>query len=113
MNKVMSERQQYWFEHLQQASQQQMSLARYAQEQGLAVQQLYGAKTWLVKLGVWPPGAQRVAASASEFVAVRLPPTGSRSAHCRLAHVSGWSMECEGWPDVCWLRSLVGRDAAA
>lgn len=52
MTNELSERQGYWFEHLQRASEQQVSLARYAREQGLAVQQLYGAKTWLVKIGV-------------------------------------------------------------
>jgi hypothetical protein len=113
MSKVMSERQQYWHGHLRRADEQQVSLAQYAREQGLKLTQLYGAKTWLVKLGVWPRGAQRSAAPASEFVAVHLPPPGSRSARCRLSHVSGWSMECECWPDVVWLRNLVGRDAAA
>ena len=121
MSKVMSERQRYWFEHLQRAGEQQVSLARYAHEQGLAVRQLYGAKTWLVKLGVWPRcsgipdggrGEQRAAAPASEFVAVRVLP-GLYSVRCCVRHVSGWSMECDHWPDVSWLRSLVAVDAAA
>ena len=113
MSNVMSERQRYWFEHLQRASEQRLSLARYAREQGLVAQQLYGAKTWLVKIGVWPRGAPRAALPSSEFVAVHFPPPGSRAARCRLLHLSGWSLECDHWPDVSWLRSLVGRDAAA
>ena len=115
MSNVMSERQRYWFEHLRRADEQQVSLARYAREQGLVARQLYGAKTWLVKVGVWPGGAQRAALPSSEFVAVslvrdseasRLPP-GSRAARCRLSHVSGWSLECEGWPDATWVRELT------
>lgn len=112
MTNELSERQRYWFEHLQRASEQQVSLARYAHEQGLAVQQLYGAKTWLVKIGVWPGGTQRAALPSSEFVAVRMLP-GSHAVRCRLSHVSGWSVECEGWPDAAWLRSVVGGHAAA
>ena len=86
MSKVMSERQRYWHEHLQRANEQRLPLAQYAREQGLALKQLYGAKTWLVKLGHWPRAA--VAASRAEtrmreFVTVRMTPPlvcGARAA---------------------------------
>ena len=42
MSKAMSERQRYWFEPMQRADGQQVSLARYAREQGLVARQLYG-----------------------------------------------------------------------
>jgi hypothetical protein len=96
---------------LQRADEKQVSLARYAREQGLVARQLYGAKTWLVKVGVWPRGAPRTT-TPSEFVAVCMPP-GSRSTRCRLSHLSGWSLESDHWPEVSWLRSVVDIDATA
>jgi hypothetical protein len=111
MSKAMSERQRYWYEHLQRADEQQVSLAQYAREQGLGLKQLYGAKTWLVKLGAWPRDASRTTAQGSAFVSLRVSPS-SVGVRCRISHVSGWSLECEGLPSAAWLRGLIA-DAAA
>jgi len=110
MTVELSERQRYWVEHLRAAETQQVSLAAYAREQGLGLKQLYGAKSWLVKLGKWPRNEVHTAASVSGFVAVRIPAKSSSnisSVCCVLRHVSGWSLECEQWPTASWLRDVM------
>ncbi|MES1192438.1 MAG: hypothetical protein ABUS47_15365 [Steroidobacter sp.] len=133
--KALSERQRYWLEHLRAAEVQRVSLAAYAQEQGLGLKQLYGAKVWLKKLGHWPGETDRSLSSTtrststsssgarsshcaagishSGFVAVRLPATSSStqpSVCCVLRHISGWRVECDALPSTEWLNALV-RDA--
>jgi hypothetical protein len=104
----LSARLQQWLDHVRCASEGGVSLRVYAKEQGLSASALYKAKSTLMGLGAWPRSAERGARKTSKqpplrggFVSVQVASIG-----CRLAHVSGWSIECD-LPSAQWLNELV------
>jgi hypothetical protein len=121
MSSELSVKMLAWLAHVRAASEQGVTIAAYATAQGVSAAALYQAKSQLMKTGAWPrssaPRARvgsssrsRRSAQASRFVPVRLTETVS----CRLHHVSGWTLTCDGLPSASWLLSLVqgGIDAA-
>jgi hypothetical protein len=113
MSSELSIKMSAWLSHVRAASEQGVTIAAYAAAQGLSAAALYQAKSQLMKMGAWPQSSPRRkrAAQASRFVPVRVTETVS----CRLHHVSGWTLTCDGLPSASWLLSLVqgGIDAAA
>ncbi len=67
-NKPLTQRQQYWFDHIKACQQQDGSTKDYAQQQGIELRALYDAKNRLVKAGVLP-GKKR-----SDFQRVKVKP---------------------------------------
>ena len=74
----LTERQRFWYQHLQQAFEQPISLTEYAHRHGLSVSALYSAKGILKAKGVWRmrwrqnrPASVRSRSSAALPVAVR------------------------------------------
>lgn len=42
-------------------------------------------------------------------VCVRGATRNEGSALCRMRHPSGWMIECASWPEVSWVRQLIGE----
>ncbi len=112
-----------WLGHVRAASEQGVTIAAYAAAHGLSATSMYQAKSQLMKMGAWPRSSAlraRVRSSSrskrraptSRFVPVRVT---EKTVSCRLHHVSGWTLTCDGLPSASWLLSLVqgGIDAAA
>lgn len=117
MSGELSVKMSAWLAHVRAASEQGMTIAAYAAAQGVSAAALYQAKSQLMKTGAWPRSSApsgRVGSSsrshrsapASRFVPVRVTDEVS----CRLSHVSGWTLRCDGLPSAQWLKDLV-RDA--
>ena len=103
-----------WLGHVRVANEQGMTIAAYAAAQGLSATSMYQAKSQLMKVGAWPRSStprvraasslrSRRRAPASRFVPVQVADAVS----CRLSHVSGWTLTCNGLPSAAWLLSLV------
>lgn len=112
MSSELSVKMAGWLGHVRAASEQGLTIAAYANAQGLSAAALYQAKSVLMKCGTWPRTTQRsssnkLRAKASAFVPVRVASTRS----CRLSHVSGWSIELDDLPSAHWLTDVV-RGAA-
>jgi len=111
----LTERQQYWLEHLRKAKANGEPLTRYAQSRGLSAGALQQAKSRLEQRGVLrrtPEAAQRV--DSNGFVPVIIEPRVMNPvAACRLRHPSGWELQSEALPPVQWLRALVEVDGDA
>ena len=76
----LTERQQYWFDHLAAAEASGVSLKDYAHVHGLAVQSLYSGKQTLKRRGAWPPAGDTVSLCRAEVVESDTPVGGARSA---------------------------------
>lgn len=64
---ALSQRQEFWLEHLQQCAERKQPLSSYAAEHGLSLGALYEAKRRLRRDGAWPAAHQR-------FVRVQVTP---------------------------------------
>ena len=117
MSSELSIKMSAWLAHVRAASEQGVTIAAYAAAQGLSAAALYQAKSQLMKVGAWPRSSVLRASArsssrskhstpASRFVPVRVTDAMS----CRLSHVSGWTLTCDGLPSAQWLMTLV-RDA--
>ena len=102
--KELTQQQRFWLEHIGKAGERGQTLKDYAKQQGLSLGAMYRAKSLLKARGVISHDGHE--AGASELVPVRVTPLGP-GAWCRLRHPSGWSLECEGWPDPGWLRAVM------
>lgn len=85
-NKSITERQQYWLDHLNVAEANGISLVDYAKANELKVKDLYQWKTSLTKRGFWT-------SSASKFIAVKAKPS---SAACSMILPNGIRLEFQG-----------------
>jgi hypothetical protein len=108
-----------YLERVAEAQEQSLTLEEYYRASGLSVEWLHNIGRQLQRKGVAEPEpAARVAAGvnkappAEQFVKVRLQPAGTAAAGvvCRLRHASsGWMLECASWPEVAWMRQLLGE----
>ena len=104
----LTERQRFWYQHLQQAFEQPLSLTEYAQRHGLSVSALYSAKGILKAKGML---ADEVAAKPARFSAVAV--IGSTPCGC-MVRIPGLSLEMSSPPSPTWLAALsqaLERDA--
>ncbi|MEM8564425.1 MAG: hypothetical protein AAGF57_19450 [Pseudomonadota bacterium] len=97
--KPITERQQYWLDHLKRAAASRESLVDYAQAHDLKAKDLYAWKTRLIELG-----HLRGSRKKSKFVSVF--PNGSTSA-ATLVIPNGYRLELQGRVDRHWLAELV------
>ncbi|MEM7504834.1 MAG: hypothetical protein AAF417_22585 [Pseudomonadota bacterium] len=88
----LTRRQRYWAEHIEAASRSGTSLKAYADANGLEVQSLYRAKSYLRSLDQ-EVCAQRGAAAT--LIRVQATPSASDVVRCRIAFANGTSMEVE------------------
>jgi hypothetical protein len=108
-----------YLERVAEAQAQGLTLEQYYRASGLSVEWLHNIRRQLRGKGVGVPELSvGTAAAASEvaqgeqFVRVRLRPatTAQAAAVCRLRHPSsGWLLECASWPEVGWMRQLLGE----
>ena len=104
MGEQLTKRQRYWLKHIERASQCGETLKAYAKQRRLSVGAMYQAKSELMRRGALPRGEQAVV--VADFVPVQIE-RAVPVARCRLRHRSGWELECEEWPDPCWLRQVM------
>ncbi|MDH3695394.1 MAG: hypothetical protein OER96_12580 [Gammaproteobacteria bacterium] len=107
VERVMTERQRYWLEHVRAADASDDSTVAYAHAQGLKVKDLYQWKTQLIKLGFYPASD-----SPSGFVPVKsIVPVVANAAKglapCALVFPSGLRFEFDESisPDV--IRAVI------
>jgi hypothetical protein len=109
----LTTRERQYLDHLRAAQARELSLAQYCRGRGLSAQGLYRVSHRLARKGILlhrepvakPPEA------ASQFVAVRVAAPAALGAVCRLAHPSGWIIECASWPEASWMSQLVNGGA--
>ncbi len=79
---VLTERQQYWLDHIQSADEFDGTLVEYAKAEGMKVKDLYQWKTILMRRGFLakpePPAFVPVRETASTTMAALVLPNGSR-----------------------------------
>jgi cardiolipin synthase len=92
-----------------------VSFSRYCREKELSLSQWAWVKRVLVRKGIVME-RRRVEGSKAKavgFAAVRVAPTSATvttiaaATGCRIRHPSGWTIECEGYPEVSWLSALM------
>lgn len=72
----LTERQRYWFDHLKTAEQRDITLVRYAAEQGLKAKDLYNWRSRFIKRGLLSSSQ-----SLQDFVPVRMDMTAQCCVH--------------------------------
>jgi hypothetical protein len=105
---TLTERQRFWYQHLQQAHEQQLPLMEYAQQQGLSASALYAAKGVLKNKGML---RDETAAATVQFSAVRV--IGDAPGGCTV-RLPGLILELSLLPSPTWLAALsqsLERDA--
>lgn len=115
-DRELTELQQQYIEHAEEAQSKGVPLAQHYRSLGLDVKRLYGAKQQLRRKGLLsasPRAAER--SERPNFVAVQVTPPSATAVICRLRHPSGWAVECADWPPVAWVSAFVngGADATA
>jgi len=96
----LTERQRFWHQHIQQAHDQQVPLAEYAQQQGLSASALYAAKGVLKSKGML---SDETAVTTVQFSAVRV--IGSAPGSCTV-RLPGLILELSSLPSPSWLAAL-------
>ena len=101
----LSPAQQRWWNHLQRAEKESLSIRAYAAREGLSEQSLYGFRKRLKRRG-------------SGGVSLPVLPTFATvqvvrsNAECELAFVGGVTLRLEQLPDPAWLIAVLGRISA-
>jgi hypothetical protein len=102
-----------FLERATEAQQQGVTLEEYYRASGLSVGWLYNIRRQLQGKGVLvpEPTARSAVVSRGKFVEVCVRPAtrNEGSAVCRVCHPSGWMIECASWPEVSWVRQLIGE----
>lgn len=96
-DKTITERQQYWLDHLKSAEDTGSSLVDYANANDLKVKDLYQWKTSLVKRGL-------LSSPGSAFIAVKARPS---SAVCSLVLPNGIRFEFHGALSPDLIKTMV------
>lgn len=96
-DKTITERQQYWLDHLKAAEVFGSSLARYAAANDLKVKDLYQWKSSLTKRGLWSP-------PNSSFVSVKAKPS---STVFSMVLPNGIRLEFQGALSVGLIKTMV------
>src|SRR6516164_8739986 len=112
MDNRLTRAERRFLERAAEAQQQGVTLEQYYRASGLSIGWLYNIRRQLQGKGVVvpEPSARSAAVRSGEFlqVCVRAPMSGE-SAVCRVRHPSGWMIECASWPEVSWMRQLIGE----
>ena len=102
-----------FLERAAEAQEQGVTLEQYYRATGLSIGWLYNIRRQLQGKGVVvpEPSARGAVVTSGKFMQVCVRPSiGSEaSAVCRVRHPSGWMIECGSWPEVSWVRQLIGE----
>ncbi len=101
----LSPSQQRWWNHLQRAEKESLSIRAYAAREGLSAQSLYGFRKRLKRRG--SDDACRPGLTTFATVQVMRSMAG-----CELAFVGGVTLRLEQLPDPAWLIAVLGRMSA-
>jgi hypothetical protein len=114
----LTERERECLKHLRQARERRVSFAEYCRLNGLKANEWHAVRHGMVVKGLLPPGqgggAKRKPQrrGRARFIPVRVEPSGATMASstlaCRVRHPSGCVIECASWPDLDWMRGLLG-----
>jgi hypothetical protein len=113
MDNRLTRAEQRFLERAAEAQEQGVTLEQYYRASGLSIGWLYNIRRQLQGKGVVvpEPSARSAEVMSGKFMQVYVrPTTGSEaSAVCRVRHPSGWMIECGSWPEVSWVRQLIGE----
>lgn len=114
----LTERERECLKHIRQARESEVSFAQYCRSIGLIANEWHAVRHGMVKKGLLPPGqggkTKRTPSRRkhAHFIPVRVESSngaGSGTAMaCRLRHPSGFIIECANWPDLNWMKGLLG-----
>jgi len=113
MDNRLTRAERRFLERAAEAQEQGVTLEQYYRASGLSVGWLHNIRRQLEGKGVVVPeaSARSAVVTSGKFVQVCVrPATGSEaSTVCRVRHPSGWMIECGSWPEVSWVRQLIGE----
>jgi hypothetical protein len=113
MDNRLTRAERRFLERAAEAQEQGVTLEQYYRGSGLSIGWLYNIRRQLQGKGVVvpEPSARSAVVTSGKFMQVSVrPATGSEaSAVCRVRHPSGWVIECGSWPEVSWVRQLIGE----
>lgn len=103
MRSTLTEKQQFWFEHVRACDQSDKSMRAYAEANGLKVAEFYSWKAVLRRKGV--VGKDEAAAAhlfrKADIVDGRYP------GHCRVTLPTGVALDIEAGTEPTWVTRLV------
>ena len=101
----LSPAQQRWWNHLQRAEKESLSIRAYAAREGLSAQSLYGFKKQLKRRR----GGDASMPALPTFATVQVTRS---SVSCELAFTAGVTLRLEQLPDPGWLIAVLGLISA-
>jgi hypothetical protein len=114
----LTERERECLKHIRQAREREVSFAQYCRSIGLKANEWHAVRHGMVKKGLLPPGQGGKTKKTpfrrkrAHFVPVRVESSNGAGSGtgmaCRLRHPSGFIIECASWPDLNWMRGLLG-----
>lgn len=109
----LNDRERACLAYLDEAEKLGVSFSRYCREKALKRNEWAWVKRALVRKGVIDLRRRAEKTTPAAFVPVRIAPTAPSAATvCRIRHPSGWTIECEGYPEVAWLSALMSGAAS-
>ena len=114
----LTERERECMKHIRQARERGLSFAEYCRSVGLKANEWHAVRHGMVKKGLMPPGpgakTKRTPSrrKSARFIPVRVEPSNGTGAWggtaCRVRHPSGCIIECVSWPELDWMKGLLG-----
>ena len=121
-NDKLTERERECLKHIRQARERGISFAEYCRSGGLKANEWHGVRHGMVKKGLLPPGpgagpktmpftaqACQIYTGASGVLQRYGDPSIGMA--CRVRHPSGCIIECASWPELNWMRGLLGAQS--
>jgi hypothetical protein len=115
----LTERERECLKHIRQARDCGLSFAEYCRSIGLKANEWHAVRHGMVKKGLLPPGqgaktkGTRSRRKRGRFIPVRVEPSNGAGAWsgmaCRVRHPSGCIIECVSWPELGWMKGLLGE----
>jgi len=113
MDNRLTRAERRFLERAAEAQEQGVTLEQYYRASGLSIGWLYNIRRQLQGKGVVvpEPSARSAVVTSGKFMQVCVRPAtrSEASAVCRVRHPGGWMIECGSWPEVSWVRQLLGE----
>jgi hypothetical protein len=117
----LTERERACLKHIRQARERGLSFAEYCRSTSLKANEWHAVRHGMVSKGLLPPGQKSGAKGASlrrkraRFIPVRVELSNGAGAWtgmaCRVRHPSGCIIECASWPELDWMKGLLGAQS--
>ena len=114
----LTERERECLKHFRQAREGGLSFAQYCRSSGLKANEWHAVRHGMVVKGLMPSGQgggpkkKPSRKKRARFIPVRVESAAtavtSAALACRVRHPSGCVIECVSWPDLGWMRGLLG-----